>query len=239
MHKYKNIAKVILLLFVVVFLYAFSSVRSRQFMIEKTNIKFIGKDHLLISKDMVNKLLIQNQQPVECMPKDILDLNELESKISLHPMIKNAEVYLTVNGEVRVEVEQRTPLARVISEPSFYVDSQGKMMPLSSEYSARVVLVHGNVDASNLEALNRLLKHVTNDDFLNLYVTEISINDENQFSLFMRTYDFEVVVGTLKNLNKKLKNFKAFYQKAKKDKLLESYKTVNLQFNRQVVCTKI
>ena len=90
MHKYKNIAKVILLLFVVVFLYAFSSVRSRQFMIEKTNIKFIGKDHLLISKDMVNKLLIQNQQPVECMLKDILDLNELESKISLHPMIKNA-----------------------------------------------------------------------------------------------------------------------------------------------------
>ena len=84
-------------------------------MIEKTNIKFIGKDHLLISKDMVNKLLIQNQQTVECMPKDILDLNELESKISLHPMIKNAEVYLTVNGEVRVEVEQRTPLARVIS----------------------------------------------------------------------------------------------------------------------------
>ena len=112
-------------------------------------------------------------------------------------------------------------------------------MPLSPEYSARVLLVHGNVDASNLEALNQLLKHVTSDDFLNLYVTEISINDENQFSLFMRIYDFEVIVGTLENLNKKLKNFKAFYQKAKKDKLLESYKIVNLQFNRQVVCTKI
>ena len=239
MHKYKNIAIVILLLFVVVFLYAFSSVRSHHLPLEKTSIEFVGKDHLLISKDMVNKLLIQNQQSVECMPKDILDLNELESKISSHPMIKNAEVYLTVNGEVRVEVEQRTPLARVVSEPSFYVDNQGKMMPLSPEYSARVLLVHGNVDASNLETLNQLLKHVTSDDFLNLYVTEISINDENQFSLFMRTYDFEVIVGTLENLNKKLKNFKAFYQKAKKDKLLESYKTVNLQFNRQVVCTKI
>ena len=86
MHKYKNIAIVILLLFVVVFLYAFSSVRSHHLKIKKTSIKFVGKDHLLISKDMVNKLLIQNQQPVECMPKDILDLNELESKISSHPV---------------------------------------------------------------------------------------------------------------------------------------------------------
>ena len=57
---------------------------------------------------------------------------------------------------------------------------------------------------------------MTSDDFLNLYVTEISINDENQFSLFMRIYDFEVIVGTLENLNKKLKNLKAFYQKSKK-----------------------
>jgi cell division protein FtsQ len=239
MGKYKNLVKGILLLFVVLFLYAFTSVRSHDLPIEKTSVKFVGKDHLLISKDMVNKLLIQNQQSLECMSKDILDLNALESKISSHPMIETAEVYMTVNGEVRVEVEQRTPLARVISEPSFYIDSQGKMMPLSSEFSARVVLVHGDVDLSNLNVLNHLLQHVKSDDFLNLYVTEIAIDENNQFSLYMRTYDFKVVVGTLENLNEKMKNFKAFYQKAKKDKLLDTYKTVNLQFNRQVVCTKI
>jgi len=54
----------------------------------------------------------------------------------------------------------------------------------------------------------------------------------------MRTYDFEVVVGTTKDLDKKMNNFKAFYQKAKKDKLLQTYKTVNLHFDQQVVCTK-
>ena len=45
-------------------------------------------------------------------------------------------------------------------------------------------------------------------------------------------------VGTTKDLDKKMNNFKAFYQKAKKDKLLQTYKTVNLHFDRQVVCTK-
>ena len=203
MHKYKNIAKGVLLFILVVFLYAFSSKRNTDLPIAKTNIEFVGEDHLLISKNIVDKLLIQNQQAVECMPKDILDLNELESKISSHPMIEKAEVYLTVNGEVRVEVAQRKPLARVISEPSFYIDSRGEMMPLSPEHSARVILVYGNVDASNLQAINELLQYITQDEFLKLYVTEIIVNEEQQFSLAIRTYDFEVAVGTTKDLDKK------------------------------------
>ena len=54
----------------------------------------------------------------------------------------------------------------------------------------------------------------------------------------MRLLEFEVLVGTLENLDEKMKNLKAFYQKAKKDKVLDVYKSVNLQFESQVVCAK-
>jgi cell division protein FtsQ len=37
---------------------------------------------------------------------------------------------------------------------------------------------------------------------------------------------------------RKITNFKAFYQKAKKDSLLKRYKRVNLKFNQQVVGIK-
>ena len=50
--------------------------------------------------------------------------------------------------------------------------------------------------------------------------------------------DFEIVIGNLDKLDKKINNLKAFYQKAKKDKTLEKYSIVNLQFENQVVCTK-
>ena len=50
--------------------------------------------------------------------------------------------------------------------------------------------------------------------------------------------EFEVIIGTPENLETKLKNLKAFYQKAKKDMMLDVYKSVNLQFDNQVVCTK-
>ena len=233
-----NYIKGLILLGLVAFLYAFSSQRNAAKKVSYFDVKFLGENNLFITHDSVNKLLIQNNETLVNVPKDILDLNELESKISSHPMIEKAEVYLTVNGEVRVEVAQRKPLARVISEPSFYIDSRGEIMPLSPEHSARVILVYGDVDASNLEAVNELLQYIAQDEFLKLYVTEIIVNEEQQFSLAMRTYDFEVVVGTTKDLDKKMNNFKAFYQKAKKDKMLDLYKSVNLQFKNQVVCTK-
>ena len=59
-----------------------------------------------------------------------------------------------------------------------------------------------------------------------------------EISLKLRLLDFEVSVGNIDNLEVKLKNLKAFYQKAKKDNMLDIYKSVNLQFDNQVVCTK-
>jgi cell division protein FtsQ len=76
------------------------------------------------------------------------------------------------------------------------------------------------------------------DPFLKTYITEIHQNETNEISLKMRLSDFEILVGPLENLDQKIKNLKAFYQKAKKDKVLDIYKTVNLQFDNQVVCTK-
>ena len=50
--------------------------------------------------------------------------------------------------------------------------------------------------------------------------------------------DFEVELGKIENLEQKIKNFKAFYKKAMKDKKLNAYHRVSLQFDNQVVCTK-
>ena len=48
LHKYKNIAKGVLLFTLVVFLYAFLAKRNTDLPIAKTNIEFVGEDHLLI-----------------------------------------------------------------------------------------------------------------------------------------------------------------------------------------------
>jgi cell division protein FtsQ len=233
-----NYIKGILLLGLVVFLYAFSSHKNNSRSVTKIAVQFSGNENVYITTEMVNKLLIQNQEQLFNLPKDNLDLKEMEFLLESNDMIKSAQVYLTVNGEVRTNIEQKQPIARVYSDTTFYIDEDGLWMPLSPQHSARVPLVTGVVEKEDLEAVYKMALKIYKDPFLKTYITEIHQNETNEISLKMRLSDFEILVGPLENLDQKIKNLKAFYQKAKKDKVLDIYKTVNLQFDNQVVCTK-
>jgi cell division protein FtsQ len=233
-----NYIKGILLLGLVVFLYAFSSHKNNSRSVTKIAVQFTGNENVYITTEMVNKLLIQNQEQLFNLPKDNLDLKEMEFLLESNEMIKSAQVYLTVNGEVRTKIEQKQPIARVYSDTTFYIDEDGLWMPLSPQHSARVPLVTGVVEKEDLEAVYTMALKVYKDPFLKTYITEIHQNENKEISLKMRLSEFEILVGYLENLDKKIKNLKAFYQKAKKDKVLDVYKTVNLQFDNQVVCTK-
>ena len=233
-----SLVKGLFLLGLVLFLYAFSSFKNNNRPVSSLNVEFTGEDNVFITSEMVNKLLIQSQEKLYFLPKEGIDLKEMEFLLESNDMIKSAQVYLTVNGEVRAKVEQKCPIARVYSSDVFYIDEDGFRMPLSSDHSARVPLVYGVLDQEDLESVYKVASVVFNDSFLKMYITEIFQNENKEISLKMRLLDFEILVGNLDNLEIKLRNLKAFYQKAKKDNMLDVYKSVNLQFENQVVCTE-
>ena len=233
-----NYIKAFLLLALVVFLYAFSSQKNNQRNLSDLTVSFVGTENLYITNETVNKLLIQKDDGITSVPKDILDLNELESALTSNSMIKSAEVYVTVNGEVKAEIEQRKPIARVNTNVSYYIDDEGYYMPLSSNHSARVPLVTGFIDKNQLENVFIIADKIHNDAFLKKHIVEIQQNKDKSINLKTRVLDFEIALGKLEHLDKKINNLKAFYQKAKKDNALINYSKVNLKFENQVVCTK-
>ncbi len=234
-----NYIKMICLLGLVVFLFAFSSSRNGQRTISKPQVKFIGENNLFITNEAVSKLLIQNYKGVKNVPKETLVLNELENALKSNPMIKTAEVYVAVNGTLNAEIEQKTPIARVSTNASYYIDDEGSYMPLSNNYSARVPLVTGYVEKNNLKNVYKVAHKIRNDDFLKKNVIEIHQSANNKIYLKLRQCNFIVQLGNVDFLDKKINNLKAFYQKNQKDKTLNSYSKVNLQFENQVVCSKL
>jgi cell division protein FtsQ len=233
-----NYIKGITLLGLVGFLFAFSSYKNGLRNIKDISINFTSESNVFITTEAVNKLLIQNKVDLKKVPKEILDLNGLETALKSNPMIKTAEVYLTVNGEIRADVEQRKPIARVATNASFYIDEEGLFMPLSTNRSARVPLVTGNIYKNDLENVHLIAKKIQDDEFLKTHIVGIVQDENKSITLKTRMLDFEIYLGQLDHLEKKINNLKAFYQKAKKDGTLSSYKKVNLQFENQVVCTK-
>ena len=172
------------------------------------------------------------------MPKETLDLNGLESTLNKNPIIEFAEVYVNVEGKLTAKVKQKTPIARVLGNNSYYIDSNGGVMPLSKNYTERVPFVTGFVKKSNLDIVYKVADYVLKDEFLKQNVIEIHQNKNNSIDLKLRQTKFVVHLGQIKQLEKKISNLKAFYIKATKDKVLDKYSKVNLQFGNQVVCTK-
>ena len=222
----------------VIFLFAFSSIRNSEIKVSAPNIHFLSEDNLYITHENVSKLLIQNQSSVTNKPKEIIDLNELETALNSNPMIAEAQVFITIDGTLTAEVKQKKPIARVSTDASYYVDEQGTYMPLSTNYSARVPLVTGYVKKNELKKVCELAKKIQSDEFLKTHVVQIHQNENKTFDLKLRQNDFTVHLGTLNQLEKKINNLKVFYQKGLKDKTLDNYSMLNLRFDNQVVCTK-
>ena len=227
-----------LILGVTVFLYSFSGIRNEQRKIKETYIEFADAENF-ITKEYVNKLLIQNFDTVTGIKKVQLDLNKVEKSIDKNPMVDKAEVYATIDGKLKALVVQKKPVARIFSATkSYYLDYKGNVMPLSESETARVPLVSGSIDKADAKQLSELLDHIYDDGFLKKNITGLAVMPWGDVVMDVRGYDFDIVFGKPINIDRKFKNYKAFLQDAIKDTLTENYKTINLKFTQQVVCTK-
>ena len=222
---------------VVFFLFAFAEKRNHARVLSEVNLRFTNSENLYLTEEAVNKLLIQNEVTPESVGKETLDLNRVETLLEAHQMVENAEVFLSIDGKLGAAITQRKPLARVMEPSQYYIDREGLKMPLSEYHSARVPLVTG-VAEGELKEVYPLVDLINQDEFLTKHVTGINRLTSGQYEIYLRKLDFVVFVGELTGIERKFKNFKAFYQKALKDKKLDAYKKVDLQFGNQVVCTK-
>jgi cell division protein FtsQ len=207
--------------------------------IKKTEVVFVGENSLFLKPETVNKLLIEKNQDLKTLNKVDLDLNKLEKSVNSHNMIQKADVFVSVDGVLKAVVKQKTPLGRVFDQTgSFYIDYEGNKMPLSDNYTARVPLISGEITAVKKEKLSEVLKMIAGDDFLKKNIIGVQVLPNGSLIMANRNYDYQIDFGRTINIDRKFKNYKAFFQKAVLDSTLDKYRRINLKFTKQVVCIK-
>lgn len=221
-----------------IFLYSFSLKKNGNRLVNTVNISFSeGQENLFITHEIVNNLLIQKQGNAINIKKEDLNLKRLEELLDNHKMIENAEVFSAINGSLNAKIKQKTPIVRYVSSNTmYYLDNKGDKMPLSENFSARVPVIFGDFDVDSKEEYVVLFNAIAKDDFLKKSITGIEILPSGNVVMTNRDYSFKILFGSPVNVDKKLKNYKAFYMHAIKDTLIKNYKSVNLLFTDQVVC---
>lgn len=223
----------------VIFLFSFTSKRNENRKITKSVVVFVGDNAPFISQETVNKLLIEKNGGAKTIAKDRLDLNKLENALNANGMIEKSDVFVSIDGVLKAEVKQKTPIARFVDEDrSFYIDYEGGRMPLSANFTARVPLVSGEINKKNSKDLAELFRIIYDDAFLKKNIIGVQIMPNGSLKMLNRNFSYQIDFGGTVRMKAKFNNYKAFFQKAVLDSSLYKYKTIDLRFSQQVVCTK-
>ena len=199
--------------------------------IEKTENQFI-------TEEMVGKFIEESQMFNDSSRVYDFDLHTLEQLLSYHPSIDNVEAFVSHKGHVSINVLQRDPIVRIISkEESYYLDANGHVMPLSDNYTARLVVVTGEVDTTHHSDILSLVNILNESPFWTSQITQIHfINQE--LILVPRVGEHKIHFGQLDKIKEKLDNLYHFYKEAMPIKGWQTYSDISLKYNNQIVCTK-
>lgn len=219
------------------FLFVFALQRNDARTVEDVSISFIDESAPFVTRETVNKLLIVSNEKPTGKAKEKLALSKMEARVNAHPIVKRADVYVTMNGALGVSITQRKPIARCGGTSPFYIDEDGEVMPLSENHSAHVPLVSG-ASVNDIDEVYKLVKYIKEDSFLKKHIIGINRQPNGEYLLRPRKIDYVISLGDVSELEKRFGNYKAFYQKALNDKSLDTYQTVELKYEGQVVCEK-
>jgi cell division protein FtsQ len=221
------------------FLYSFTSIRNNVKKVTNIEVKFEQGSNNFLTHAMVDKLLIQNNKTVVNQAKSTIDLYSLERSVSENPYIEKAAVFLTIGGLLKATIKQRTPVARILSsKDSYYVDKQGIKIPLSANYSARVLLVSGIESEADVQGVLHLIGSILEDDFLQKEIVGIVKSADDNYTFSVRSGNYKIDFGKLTDVTLKFRKLKAFYNTTFDNKTIQEYKTIALKYHNQVVCTK-
>src|SRR5690554_2596396 len=98
MQRGLEILKFIILLGLLIFLFSFSKNRNDKRNLTGLEVEFVGENTPFITHKTVNKLLIQNEEEVTDIGKETIVLKEMEERLRENPMIRRAEVFVTLDG---------------------------------------------------------------------------------------------------------------------------------------------
>lgn len=222
------------------------------------SIKNKSENKFIQEKDVISLL---NKKSIIGKKMSDINTNEIEKILTEYPNIKDANVFRNLSGKLKIEVTPKKPIARIINKTKkgYYIDQEGFVLPLSDKYTAHVLIVSGDIDepynkwnkrclkqdkikiVENYEGilfdLFLLINYIYHDKFWNAQIEQIYVKNK-EFELVPRVGTQNIIFGNVDNYLKKFEKLKTFYIQGTKQAGWNKYKTINLKYDKQIICTK-
>lgn len=209
---------------------------------------FIPGNQYFIDRDEVDNILQVNSRSLIGRRMQNINIQALESKLKANPFIEFAKVYTDMDGVINVEISQRQPILRVMNrfDQDFYVDQHGLKIPLSANFTARVLVANGYIDeafANNVDSLHtpiamelyKAADFIRKDSLWDAQIGQLYVNKDHEIELIPRVGNNRILIGHTDSLESKFHNLLVFYKKALPLVGWDAYKVINVKYANQVV----
>lgn len=185
-----------------------------------------------------------------------IDMMKIKRLLSENPWIESSSAFISLNDTLFIKAKEHSPVLRVYNNEghSIYVTEDGNIIPSSPVFTPRLIIANGDFqfpvskDNANLndtlyaqsglsEALAIALA-LRNDRFLNSNVGQIYKNKNNEYELMVNNLSARVIIGDTIAVSTKLSRLGTLLEKYSGTDALKDYKTLDLRYKNQIVCTK-
>lgn len=235
-----TLLKTFLGIVMLIFLVSFSAKRHSCKPVTEVKIKV---DHesgkFFVNDSLVRKVLDGKQIRVSEVALGNMEVDQMENILDRNSFVKKSQVFKDINGELKVRILQETPVARInTGVDEYYLSEDLTKMPLSTLYSAEVLLVGGAIEEKDYEGIRSLTQFISADKLLKKHIIAVKKEKPNSFILLVNKGDYVIEFGELKNFESKFEKLKLFYDQFLGKVGLNYYERINLRFNNQIVATK-
>ena len=181
--------------------------------------------------------------------KDI-DTQAIEEALQQNNFIASVECYKTNHGmpvgkgKVCIRVTQRTPVIFVLPEGQngYFVDQEG-MVLADNGYVKNIITATGHISKEYAsEYLAAFGRYLLNNEFWDNMIEQIYIEQNSKgepvATLIPRIGEHTIFLGSLDQLDTKLRRLQIFYEQGFPQVGWNKYSRLDLQYSNQIVCTK-
>jgi cell division protein FtsQ len=260
--KILNISLWVVLFGGIIALLGFAETKRNTTACKNIDIRVVQNDtDFFITPAQVRSLIAQQQGELMGKPMDKINILQMEKMLSTSPYVADAQVYATLDGNLEMKIVQRKPIVRVINndDESYYLDSAGYVVPISQNFTARTLVVNGNINEpykvysqknirqcmndtsvhSALKEIYKLSDYIYHNPFWKAQITQVYMDSINDFCLIPRVGNQRIIFGNTDDMEQKFQKLWILYHEGLNSTgKWNEYSTINLKYKHQIVCTK-
>ena len=224
---------------------------------EGIEVEFIRNvEEPLVTEDFVRQTLLNVSDQIVGQNLREVNFDQLEAALNQIPYLNHVVVYTTIDHQLKVRVTERTPIVRLIDENgiSALIDKEGYLMPVSKISALRLPVISGsfrlekslvekNLHSSDSLVVPKLAEAyeignlIYGDSLWRAQFQHLSFESNGDLIAFPQVGNHTIIFGS-ERMEEKLEVLRIFYREGMSQESWNKYKSINLKYKDQIVCTK-